>query len=143
MSSANVDLVRSIYSAWERGDWSSAEWAHPGIEYVLIDGPAPGTWIGLAGMSEGWGEWLRAWADLRCEADEYRVLDRERILVLAHFVGRGRASGLEVGEISSPGAGGFANVFHVRDSKVTRIVNYWDRDRALADLGLAPEADLP
>ena len=64
MSSANLDLMRSLYAAWQRGDFSSTEWAHPDIEYVAPDGP------------------------------------------------------------------------DVRNDKVSRIVNYYDRDRALADLGL-------
>ena len=138
MSSENLDLVRSIYADWERGDFSSAEWADPEIEYVFTDGPAPGTWTGLARMAEASRDWVSAWRDWHAEAEEYRELDDERVLVLTRRFGRGKTSGLEIGRIQSKGA----SVWHVRDGKVTRLVIYWDRDHALADLGLAPEGDL-
>jgi ketosteroid isomerase-like protein len=135
MSSANLDLVRSLFAAGAGGDFGSAEWAHPEIMYVIADGPSPGSWTGRAGMAEGVRGWLNDWEDWYVEADEFRELDDERVLVLCHYSGRGKTSGLEVGQLSSKGAA----VIHIRDGKVTRFVAYWDRERALADLGLAPE----
>jgi ketosteroid isomerase-like protein len=145
MSQENVELVRSIFAAWERGeyssifaawergDYSSIEWADPEIEFVIVEGPTPGTWTGMAGMAEGWSDVLSAWEDPRPHVDEYRELDGERLLVLFRHSGRGKTSGLEIGEAGAKGA----SLFHVRDGKVTRIVLYFNQGRALADLGLS------
>jgi ketosteroid isomerase-like protein len=132
MSQENVEVVRSIFGAWERGDYTSAEWAHPEIGLVIVDGPTPGSWTGVAAMAEAWRETLSAFEELLSEADEYRALDDERVLVLMHFSGRGKTSGLEVGNIHMKGA----NLFHVRGGKVSKLVLYWDRERAFADFGL-------
>jgi ketosteroid isomerase-like protein len=139
MSSANVDLVRSIYAAWERGDYDSAEWADPEIEFVIADGPSPGRWSGLAGMAQGWRTWLGAWEEFHQEADDHRMVDDERVLVFFRPTGRGKTSGLDLAQMHAASAG----LFHVRDGKVTKFVVYLDHERALADLGLAPGADSP
>jgi ketosteroid isomerase-like protein len=138
VASANVELVRSIYAAWERGDFSSAEWADPEIEIVWGDGPSESTsWSGLAGMASAWREFLSTWRDWRVQAEEYREIDDVRLLVLFQASGTGKASRMELGQIQARGA----NVFHIKDDKVTKLVNYLQREHAFADLGLTPEAD--
>jgi ketosteroid isomerase-like protein len=132
MSQENVEIVRSIYAAWDHGDFTSLEWAAPEIEYVIVDGPEPGSWSGRAAMAATMRSILNAWENARIEADEYIELDDERVLVLNHLGGRGKASGLEVGQMKRDGAA----ILHCRDGKVTRYVSYNHRDRALADLGL-------
>jgi hypothetical protein len=134
---SNLDLVRSIYADWERGDFSSAEWAHADIELVRADRPEVSDSVGVGGMTETWREFLGAWEQLRVEADEYRELDAERVLVLAHWSGRGKTSGLELGQMRTKSA----SLFHIRGDKVTKLVLYVDAERALADLGLASEVD--
>ena len=83
-------------------------------------------------MAEATHEFLSAWEDFRAEAEEYRELDDERVLVLIHHRGRGKTSGLEIERLRTQAA----TLWHIRDGKVMQLVAYWDRDRALADLGL-------
>ena len=128
--SANLDLVRSIYADWERGDFSRSDWAAPEINYVAADGPEPGTCVGLPGMAEFVGAALSAFEHASIQADEYHDLDCERVLVLDHFIGRSKTSGVDLGQMGTREA----HLFHIRRGNVTRLVRYLDR--ALADLGL-------
>ena len=80
-------------------------------------------------MRQGWRQWLSAWDNYNAEADEYRELEGERVLVFGRMRGRGKLSGVCV-ETE------FANLLHLRDRKVVRL---WlsNGEHALADLGLA------
>ena len=133
--SSNVDLVRSIYAEQKRGELNPTAWAHPAIELVFADGPSPGSWTGVDGMVEGWRAYLDAWDDYYSEPVEMRELDEERVLVFDQVRGRAKASGVDLGQISAYGA----DVWHVRAGKVVRIAIYFERERALADVGLAAD----
>ena len=67
--------------------------------------------------------------------DEYLELDGERVLVLLHLIGRGKTSGVTLGEMRTKAA----NLFHVRGGKVTRLVIWADQERGLAELGLSEQ----
>ena len=127
--SENLDLVRSIFALWERGDYSATDWAHPDIEFVIADGLMPGQWHGIAEMAQGWREFLGAFEGHSGHADALRELDGGQVLVRVSVSARGKRSGTEAHHSG-------ANVFHVSADKVTRLVIYWDWDSALADLGL-------
>jgi ketosteroid isomerase-like protein len=128
--SENLDLVRSIYAAFEHGDFGLADWADPEIEHVTVEGADAGSRTGRSGLRRAVRNWLSDFDDLRLEAEDYRELDDHRVLVLNKTSGRGKTSGLDIGQKG-------AEVYEIHDGKVTRIVAYFDRDRALADLGVA------
>ena len=136
MSQENVEFVRSIYANWERGDYSSNEWAHPEMEWEFAaDGPSPRGGTGLAGMAKDWGDYINAFEKLHHQADKYLELDGERVLVLQRLIGRGKTSGLDLDQVPAQGA----VLFHICDGKVTRLVGYFHRERALADFGLSEQ----
>lgn len=84
-------------------------------------------------MAKGYREFLSVWEDYRMEAEEIREIDDDCVLALVHASGRGKTSGLDLGRMWSKSAG----VFYLRGGKVAKIVHYFDRERALGELGLA------
>src|SRR5437764_597664 len=96
---------------------------------------------GVAAIREYLGDFVGAYDEFGVEAEQILDLgngvtlaevDPERILVLAHYSGRGKTSGLELSQMPT----NVAALFHVAGGRVTRLVIYWQADHALADLGL-------
>ena len=132
MSRENVELVRTICEEWSRGDYSRTDWQHPDVEFAIADGPHPGQWIGAGGVAEGWGDFLGAWKDFRQVPDAYREIDEHRVLVLFHFSGQGKTSGVAVEQMGTTAAG----VFDIRGGKIARLTLYFDHRAALEAVGL-------
>jgi ketosteroid isomerase-like protein len=135
--SLNLDLVRSIFASWERGAFSSMDWADPDIDFVFADGPEPGSHVGRAAMEELFGRWLNSFADFRLLAERLIEVDEQRVLALTHVGGQGKMSGLSLGLAGSA----FAHLFELRGGKVVRLVVYFNRDGAVTDLGLTPQGE--
>jgi ketosteroid isomerase-like protein len=129
MSEENVEIVREIYRAWERGDFSSNEWADPEIEFHLRAGPDEAVHHGVEAMGHAWREWLGAWDEFRVEVEKFLDLGDD-ILVLVKFGGRGKTSGTPVEGL----LGG--NLLSFRNGKVVRLVTFTDRNDALEAAGL-------
>jgi ketosteroid isomerase-like protein len=125
----NLNIVRSISTAWERGDYTSLEWADSEIEFVIADGPEAGQRTGRAGLAPSLQDFGNAWDEYSSRVEEYREV-QDGVLVLTYATGRGKASGVEIGEKR-------ANLFRLREGKVTSLVVYWNRAQAIADAGLA------
>ena len=66
-------------------------------------------------MAAGWRDFLTAWDGFRIKGVEYREIDNERVLVLTRQGGRGKASGLDLGQMQGKGG---AALFHFRGEKV-------------------------
>jgi ketosteroid isomerase-like protein len=110
-----MELARSMFAGWTRGDWSSIAWADPEIEFSMeVDAfPDLGAYKGVEEMSLAWTRFLSAWEDFRASEPEL-IEQGDRVIGLYTIRARGRSSGIEV---EQPVAG----TFTFRNGKVARI----------------------
>ena len=134
MSEQNVQVVRRIHEGWSRGDFSSAEWADPEIEFRSPEFMASSTHHGIEAMAREWANWLHTFEGFRSEAIEYFDAG-DQVVTFNRFSGSGRNSGVPLSEI--PGCARF----RLRDGKAVELQIYTDRKQALRDAGLDPESD--
>jgi ketosteroid isomerase-like protein len=131
MSQENVEIVQRMYEAWNRsGGAPPLQWIDPAIEVEVPPGAlTSGTYRGHAGFSEFLDSFWDAFKDHHIEIEEC-IPAGDDVLLMVHYYGRGKASGVEVNARDS-------HVWTLRDGKAVRwrIVN--TREEALEAVGLS------
>jgi ketosteroid isomerase-like protein len=132
MSQENVEILRRLYEPWANGDLS-ADLFDPKVEFSRIGAETPGLvgrWLGLDELSTAMLDYLRAFSDLRIEAERIIDLGGDRVLVLSRQTAFGKQSGVPIEHE-------LGDVFTLRDGKVVRLESYWNRADALEAAGLS------
>jgi ketosteroid isomerase-like protein len=132
MSEENVKLLRQGYDAFNRGDIDTVmglmdpniEWQEPDVEGL----PQRGTHHGAEDVANNvFGAIVGSWDDFQAVPEEF--LDAgDRVVVLGHFEGRGKASGKTLDTL-------YAHVWTLRDGKAVHFRAYADTAKVLQSLG--------
>jgi ketosteroid isomerase-like protein len=133
MSQENVEVVRASLDVLSRGDLEAfMATLDPAIEWTPLDEsePAYAVHCGHDDVRAWLVEWAEVFPDMRWEVE--RILDagRDVVVALARLLGRGGASGADVGTPV------YGIVFTVRSGKIVRIEET-GRTKALEAAGLA------
>ena len=132
MSREKVEVVREQFESVNRRDWAAAMAAYD-EQVVLVAhwsvGPDAGIFNGREAVGRWFGDWFRAFGkDYRFEIEEIRSVG-QRVLAVARHHGSGRASGVQVEQIT-------ANLYTVCGAKITRVELYASPTEALEAAGL-------
>jgi hypothetical protein len=95
--------------------------------------PDPGPFRGAEGARRFWETWTDTFDDFQAEPVEYADAG-ESVIVITRMVGRGKDSGVAV---DTPA---FPMVWTTRDNVLVRMEMFDDREKALATVGLPPDA---
>src|SRR2546425_2656359 len=93
----NLEVVRSGLDAYNRRDWRGVqETLHPEVELFPIRAVFEGTpYRGYEGFQQFLADTAEDWEDFGLEGEELHELEGDRVLVVANFRARGKASGVE------------------------------------------------
>jgi ketosteroid isomerase-like protein len=99
MSQENVEIARSIFEALNRGDRERGiELAHP---EVVLDATRnvfnPKTYVGHEGLRQWLADTDDVWEGMHTEQNEF-IDAGDRVVVIGRLVGKGKGSGVEVGQ---------------------------------------------
>jgi ketosteroid isomerase-like protein len=131
MSQENVEVLRSFYDAWARGEIPGPlDLMDPEIEYVNPAGAVePGTRRGRAAFARAVEKVFEGWETCHAEPEQFKVVD-DQVAVVLSYRARGRGSGLQV-------EGRESALWALRDGKVSRYAWFHGPGDALEAAGLS------
>ena len=136
MSRENVEVVRGIIDAHERGEPDAVFSKYdPEIEWHLSTvfpsaSEFDPVYYGHDGVRTFWRTWFSAWEKASFEYEEFIDAGDSVVTILSQHV-RGRASGIELDWES------YAQVWTIRDGQVARVEFFATRAEALQAAGLS------
>jgi uncharacterized protein len=132
MSQENVEVVRSWYDAFSRGDLGAwLELLDPEITWQAArEDPDTALHRGRDAVRRYAEQWIEAYDGLQLEPQEFIDSKGDQVVVWVHVTGTGHASGIPLDMEQ-------AQVMTVRTGRITRTDEYFDRSEALAAAGLS------
>jgi ketosteroid isomerase-like protein len=133
MSEENVEIVREVFAAFDRGDIEAV--LRLCDEDIVITQPAEVPGInpqqrGHQGVLEAFAIWPEQWDDFRIEVLGLTAAATDKVIANIRTLGRGKQSGVEVDME-------FSFVFTVRDEKIIEWQLFLREDQALEAAGLS------
>ena len=127
----NVEFVLDGYARFNAGERRPELWYWlPDAEYhAARDDPDSAIHRGIDAVRRQFASWVEAYPDLRVEPVEARA-SGNKVFLWVRFTGHGAASG-------APLEMELAHVITLRDGRVARTVEYFDRNEALGAAGLS------
>ncbi len=137
MSEENVEIVRRVIEAHDRGDFATVfaaydpdiEW-HVGGLFGWTASDLKPVYRGHDGVRAFWRGWFAAWETASFEYEEFIDAGDSIVTILSQRL-RGRTSGIEL-EWNS-----YGQVWTVHDGKIVRVEFFHTRSDALEAAGLS------
>ena len=126
------DVVRSYFGTFESGGVdAAAEFWHPEIEWRAIESAADDVGVirGHDALRHYYEDWIDTLADLRAEVEELLFEADDRVAVVVHNSGRGRASG-------AAAEGRYYVACVIRAGRIVTGREYATREKAIEAIGL-------
>jgi ketosteroid isomerase-like protein len=133
MSQENVEIVRRLTEALNARDLDRyyIEFFDPGVEWrTSVEDPDAAIHLGRSAYKRYVQQWIESFDGLHADVEEYIDVGDDRVFTWSRFTGRGRTS-------SAPADWYLAIIFTIRDGKVVRGEEYFDRSEALESVGLS------